>query len=80
MLGHPPAQLIDADTDTDVIGNMGTGAEASLYVVDLTIDVAISRNRNVVLDRVEELSLFQECLLSRGFVGSVWAAAAACVC
>jgi hypothetical protein len=64
-------ELIDADVDTAVIGDTGTGAWAVLFVADLAIDLAVSRRGYVVLSFIgsEEVSLLQEGLLSRGSCG-----------
>jgi hypothetical protein len=64
-------ELIDADVDTAVIGDTGTGAQAVLFVADLAIDLAVSRRGYVVLGRIGnyEVSLLQEGLLFRGACG-----------
>ena len=64
-------ELIDADVDTAVVGDTGTGAQAVLFVADLAIDVAVGRRGHVVLGRTgsDKVSVLQEGLLSRGSCG-----------
>ena len=42
-LGQTAVELIDADVDTAVVRDTGTGAQAVLFVPDLAIDLAVSR-------------------------------------
>ncbi len=57
--------MIDADVDTAVIGDTGTGAQAVLFVADLAIDLAVSKMGHAVLGRIGsyKISLLQELLL-----------------
>lgn len=59
--------MIDADVDTTVIGETGTGVQAILFVADLAIDLAVSGRGHVVFGRIRigsyEVSLLQEGLL-----------------
>jgi hypothetical protein len=54
--GNKPGQLatevIDADGDAAIVGELGTGPRAILFIVDLAIMFAIGRGRHVVLGQL----------------------------
>jgi hypothetical protein len=57
--------MIDADVDTAVVGDTGTGARGVFFVVDLAIGVTVSWRRDVVF-RIDKINVLQKSLLSCG--------------
>lgn len=47
-LGQMAIEVIDADGDTAIVGELGTGARTVPFIVDLAIILAVSRRGHVV--------------------------------
>jgi hypothetical protein len=42
-------EVIDADVDTAIVGELGTVTRIIIFIVDLTIIIAVSRRGHIVL-------------------------------
>lgn len=62
-------ELIDADGDAAVVGELGTGASTILFIIDLAIIIAISRMGHVLLG---QLLFVEDAVTGRPRVLSVW--------